>query len=213
MATYPHESHGEVFIRNFDEGVMRTLGATLDTVNSKWVKTIPGIDDPVNIDCVFVVPEQVLSDYIYPSFVVRRQDIRVATNRMLCPTLDFKESFTGDDLKRYNESKLAALPFDITYLVQAVARYERHMLLMQKEILRRFHRWKELIVYDTLNMKRSYDVAVETVSDVSKLTDLSLKSSGLSLSVMVFAELDLSDPYVARTVDLDPTIRTQLRTS
>jgi len=209
---YPHETHGEVFIRNFDEGIMRTLGATLDTVNNKWVKVIPGISDPTNIDCVFVTPEQVLSDYIYPSFVVRRQDLRVATERMLCPTLDYKEQFEEDG-KFYNESKLAALPFDITYLVQAIARYERHMLLMQKEILRRFHRWKEIIVFDTLGVKRSYDMAVEPVSNVSNLTDLSLKSSGLSLNVMVFAEIDLSDPYVAKTVDKSPIIRTQSKIS
>lgn len=211
----PHESHGEVFIRNFDEGVAITMGGVLNSAKSRWEVTVPTITDPIPI--IFTTPEQPLVDYIYPSYIIRRQDIRIAVGRLQGPTLDFKEQFVSDtDGKKYNESKLGAFPFDISYLVQAVSRYPNQMLVMQKPLLKKFHRMSAaLFVKDTLGVMRSYDISVEPVNDFSSLTDISLKSSGLSMSVMVFAELDLSDPYIARIVEDvagNPAITIQLKT-
>lgn len=205
---YPHENYGEVFIRNFDEGMALTIGAVLNAANSRYEVTVAGITDPIPV--VFVTPEQPLSNYIYPSYLIRRQSIRIAVGRLQGPTLHFKERFTHTDNKQYNESKLGAFPFDITYLVQAVSRYPNEMLLMQKPLLKKLHRHSgALFVKDSLGAMRSYDIVVEPVDDISSLTDIALKSSGLSMSVMVFAELDLSDPYVARIVETNPIIRTQ----
>jgi hypothetical protein len=208
----PHENYGEVFINHFDEGVAITMGGRLDSQRRRWVLDVPTIDEPVPI--IFTTPEQPLVDYIYPSYIIRRQDIRIAVGRLQGPTLHFKEQFIDLlDGKKYNESKLGAFPFDITYLVQAISRYPGQMMLMQKPMLKRFHRMSAaLFVKDSLGVQRSYDISVEPVNDISSLTDIALKSSGLSMSVMVFAELDLSDPYVSRMVEAavgNPGIRTQ----
>lgn len=197
----PHEIYGEVFIRHFDEGMAITMGGRLDSQRNKWVVDVEGMEDPIPV--VFVTPEQPLNEYIYPSYIVRRQDIRIAVGRIQGPTMYFKDQFVNtDDGKKYNESKLAPFPFDITYLAQAVARYPNQMLLMQKPLLKKFHRMGgALFVKDSLGATRTYDISVEPINDIGSLTDISLQSAGLSMSVMVFAELDLSDPYVTRIVE------------
>lgn len=132
---------GFVGLRNFDEGIVLTLGAVVDTERNNYfipeskvtpVQAPPGLP---GIPVTFSHPEDVFERYRLPVVVVRRDDISPATNRwhpgmtvwrvpaQSAKTLSVEvgnDVVTGFDSYEVQQQ---AVPFDITYTISILARH------------------------------------------------------------------------------------------
>lgn len=146
---------GEVFITDFNLGVVETLGAVLaegtgtapgrGDVPMYVVKDIPGIKAPPDFPGVpvyFAFPDDVLDVKILPSFVVRLDSYVPAMSRWQLGIFEYRvpakganpvavtNPITGDVMAegfdKY-ESKDQAEPFDLIYTIQIRARYRNNL--------------------------------------------------------------------------------------
>jgi hypothetical protein len=139
---------GMVGLRNFDEGVVTTLGAEVsDEFQSYYIpssKISPLLPPPglPGIPVTFSHPEDIFERYRIPAIVVRRDDIAPASQRWH-PSLQVArvpleganpiEARRGDPLDptiyagfdQYAAQK-QPYPFDITYTLSLIARHRGH---------------------------------------------------------------------------------------
>jgi len=222
---------GEVTLRDFDQGVVETLGAEIipdsNGAAKYWLTKIPGCAPPPGspgIPVVFANPEDVYQAYKLPVLLVRREDISAAMERWNPGTgtyrvpADGAEAITvpspGGNLLGHTlyEEQQQAVPFDLTYTLQVEARYHAHLLnqanSLLKYILRVYTPYCRVLVLDSLKDVRSYDAFMEGVSNLDEALDVSERKFGFAVTLRVKAELDLADPEVHRAVTSLPTIRT-----
>jgi hypothetical protein len=137
--------NGFVGLRNFDEGIVETLGAKIDAERRNYfiptarvapVQPPPGLP---GIPITFSHPEDVFERYRLPVIVVRRDDIAPALSRwhpghqvwrapaegarpfeIKFGDPKFPQTLTG--FESY-EAKPMAVPFDITYSLSILARH------------------------------------------------------------------------------------------
>jgi len=85
-----NERTGDVWIPDFDRGVITTLGAEINAVGDVYIiKDVPGVSPPPptgeiefdGIPVYFAFPDEIIDPKILPSFVVRRDDITPALSR------------------------------------------------------------------------------------------------------------------------------------
>jgi hypothetical protein len=142
---------GFVGLRNFDEGVVRTLKAEVhesDTgkgprsnyfISSKLLPVTPPPGLP-GVPITFSHPEDVWERYRQPVIVIRRDDISPAMSRWHPGMVTWRApavgaqplevtlgagTFTETTLKGFDayEEKQQAVPFDITYTISILARH------------------------------------------------------------------------------------------
>lgn len=143
---------GTVDLRSFDQGVVTTLGATLETVTfpngqqaSNYFLNIPLVRGRVGrpglpgVPIIFAFPEDVLEKFDYPLISIRRDDIAPTMNRWHPGTLQYRapavtaqettvDSNPGnpDAPALVNWDKVEQLqqaaPYDITYTISILAR-------------------------------------------------------------------------------------------
>lgn len=217
---------GEVFIRNFDQGVVETLGGTVQIVpvntslgkrEGYWVD-IPGVE-PMTVPIIFGNPEQIYERKIYPSFCVVREPPEPALMRWhSLGQLEYVAGVSGteysmtkptnsgrghDTISGYEqlETKPQAWPFDIVYDISCYARYEHEAIPMLKRILRVFQPYSKIRVIDSLGQERWYTVFMESgVQDIGEIVDVSDRLKAYTVTIRVEGELDLNDPTISDTV-------------
>lgn len=136
---------GYVGLRNFDEGVVETMGATVDEERQNYFimadKLAPMAPPPglPGIPVTFSHPEDIFERYRLPVIVVRRDDIAPALQRwhpgaeqwhapaegarpVSVEVGDPKFPTTLSGFDRY-ETQQQAAPFDITYSITIMARH------------------------------------------------------------------------------------------
>jgi len=196
---------GQVFLKDFDRGVVETLGAEVYTgtpVGSETAKyrlTIPGLVDAVNI--IFATPEQPIqfNSLILPTIVVRRGDIVNALERWMSlgayqyRTIPVLPSINGEEM-------VQAFPFDITYDLEAFARYRNDSVVIMNWILRKYQPYGKVWIKDSLGDTRSYECFMENISVADELADVADRMIALIISLRIAAELDLNDPTVFKVV-------------
>lgn len=136
---------GTIGLRNFDEGVVETLGAEIDEERQNYFITDPSIapltapEGLPGIPVTFSHPEDVFERYRLPVIVVRRDDITPAMSRWHPGTKVYRapakgarpfEIKLGDPLNPTTvfgfesyEERTQAVPFDITYTISLLARH------------------------------------------------------------------------------------------
>lgn len=230
---------GEVFIRNYDEGVMAWFGATVQTVSippagvgagrnahicerSGYFVDIAGAN-PTKVPVIWNNPEQIYEQKIYPSYQISRDSVTAAMQRWHSVLqLEYVAGVSGTEEViqvgsqmvsgfRQIEKKAQAIPYDISYTISAYARYEHEALPMLKHILRRFPPYSRIFVIDSLGDSRSYTVFSDSdVQDNSEYVDVADRLKSYSISIRVEGELDLADPVVLNTaIDFQTSIEKQ----
>lgn len=211
---------GLVFIRNFDEGVVVRLGGYVDTVASQqgyaarkgyWLD-VPTCD-PAKVPIVFNQPEQIFEKKLYPSFLVTRDPPDLALQRWhSVKQLEYMAGVSGTETTAQIgnqtvsgfarvETKVQAMPYDISYTVACYARYEHEAIPMLRAILRRFTPYSKIPVVDSLGDTRWYTTINEGgVQDLSAIADVADRVKAYAQIVRVEAELDLHDPMEQGTM-------------
>lgn len=216
---------GEVFLRNFDQGVIETLGGYIEVpTDPVMIKMIGGqkrnyfIDIPAiasgeqtaKVPVIFNNAEGVRSRKVYPSFLIIREDPIPALNRWHSvgqaeyrvgaqdATIEWSRGVSG--YSQY-EQKQQDPPFDLMYNIMVQAHLEAHAVPMLKHVMRIYQPYCKVYLKDSLGEQRSYTAYNESVADIGELIDVADRMKGYSISLRIEAELTLSDPFVKDTMN------------
>ncbi len=207
---------GDVFLRNFDEGIMRLLGAMRGLENPssgdtefcyrKQVNFGTGIGT-LNVPVYFSQPEPMLQSKKFPFITISRDDITLAMQRwMSVGQLEYRaglgslyaipltpESSVSGYLSR--QSKPQAFPYDMTYTISVWDRYENRVQTLLQQVLKAVTPVGRVIVYDSLNLERSYEYYYEgSLVNLQEVLDADTRARGYALTIRVEGEIDQGDP-------------------
>lgn len=232
-----NERTGDVWLSDFDRGVITTLGGEINTVGDMYVVSVDGVSPPPpvgetifeGVPIYFAFPDETIDPKILPSFVVRRDEITPAMSRLhpgnqqyyvpakAAAPVTIVNPRTGDVMAegfdKY-EDKAQAVPFDLMYTVQIRARYRNNLKVEAMQMLR--HTLKRYPPYTTVYLKdsndelRSYTAFMESPSALDTKPDVAGRETSFNVTLRVEGELDLNDPLVRTAMSSLPTVNTGL---
>jgi hypothetical protein len=230
---------GQVFIRNFDQAVIETLGGYVDvvgTINSgnAFPSGVTGsgsgtqtgacrksyfIDIPAaipsQVPVTFSKPFATFNEKFLPMFVVARTTVVPAMTRWhstgamqyRAPSANAIHEHVilanGDVVSGWSEYEQLpqAMPFDLSYTITAMSRYEHEAIAMLKKVLSIYKPYSRILLKDSLNALRTYTVFNESgFTDNSELLDITNRTKSYAVEIRIEGELDLSDPETNSTV-------------
>jgi len=232
-----NERNGDVWLSDFDRGIITTLGGVVNTIGDMYVVDVPGVSPPPPtgetifeaIPVYFAFPDETIDPKILPSFVIRRDDITPAMSRWHPGNQQYRvpaigasavtvlNPRTGDTMAEgfdQYESKDQAVPFDLMYTIQIRARYRNNLKVEAMQMLR--YTMKKYPPYTTVYLKdsnddlRSYTAFMESPSALDTKPDVTGRETNFNITLRVEAELDLNDPLVQRALSGLPTVNTGL---
>jgi hypothetical protein len=208
---------GEVALRNFDQGVVDTLGASsgatppgesqTQACNQLTVPAYPGGSTAVNV--YFAQPDSIFRLKTYPFITINRDDITPALHRwMNVAQLEFRAGVSGTQTTVMGKSgftnylvKPQAQPYDFTYTISVFDKLETGAQAILAKMLRAFPPVGKLSVFDSLGLNRTYEAYQEgSVANLQDLVDTVTRVRGYAITVRVEGELDLVDPYTTNAV-------------
>ncbi len=218
--------NGEVFLRDFDLGMVTQLGAVLGESSSAdpaYLVTVEGVAPPpgfAGIPVYAANPEDAFQRYVQPFFLFRRDSHAPAMNRwhpgaQQYNIFDSTSAAASAVLKngavragfRRRVGKGQALPMDLSYtlLVSEVRRTGAQAMF--RHALRRFHPHGFITVTDSVGDARTYDAYLESMDAADDIFDVSDRTVAFNLSIRVEGELDVGEEVSAPTVHAGLTRR------
>jgi len=224
---------GDVWLTDFDRGVITTLGAAVNSIGDMYVINVPGVSPPPptgeiqyeGIPVYFAFPDETIDPKILPSFVVRRDSIDPAMSRWHpgsqqynipaanSRSVTISNPRTGDVMATgfdQYEDKDQAVPFDILYTIQIRARYRNNLkvesMKMLQYTLKRFPPYCSVYIRDSQDELRSYTAFMESPAALDTKPDVAGRETNFNVSLRVEAELDLNDPSVRKALASLPVI-------
>ena len=175
---------------------------------------LPGV--PVT----FFYPEDVTKKMYYPMVLIRRDDISPAMNRWHPGALQFRGAAPGASRFSYQayptstpitgwdkvEERQQAIPIDLTYTIQIVARNRGSFGVKHQanrifdHILRKYPPYCRVLVTDSVGDLRSYEAFTESINQVDEAAEVTDRMIGYAFTLRVEAELDHLDTEVFNTV-------------
>lgn len=208
-----HHKTGNVFLRSFDQGVLDSLGAapnptSLDDPCYSLDVAFP--DGVQKVPVYFSQPEPIFKKMVFPFITVNRDDISLAMHRWMgVGQLEYRHGVSGTQVViggvsgfSQHESKPQAFPHDITYTISMWDRYETPVQTILAKVLKVLYPVGRLIVYDSLNLQRSYEYYWEgSIANLQEIVDPVTRVRGYALTIRVEGELDLgNDPSTIGSV-------------
>jgi hypothetical protein len=211
---------GSVFLRNFDEGLVVTIGGELIDIEldgetvQEYALRVNGVTGPDAyngmVPIIFMNPEDVYQRASLPHVVVSRSSIQPAMNRWqpggrayMVPAANTSwVDVDGVRVPTLIELADPAVPFDITYDLHIRARLRAQGDIMLRQIggvLGHVLAYAVLFVKDSEGDERSYEAFVESVDNLDEVADIADRTMGHTLSIRVEAELDFRDPVLRKT--------------
>lgn len=210
------QTTGDVFLRNFDQGVIETLGAENDP-NAFVMVNGQRIPDPcfkldvngTEVPVYFSQPEPVFKKKVFPFITVNRDDVTPVMSRWHGPgQLEHKVGASGvvvlpNGVSGYGSSslKFQAYPYDISYTISCWDRYEASVQPILAKVLRALPPIGRIMVKDSLNLSRSYEYYSEgSIANLQEVIDAATRARGYAITIRVEAELDLLDRITTNAV-------------
>lgn len=229
---------GDVWLTDFDRGVITSLGAAVNTIGDMYVINVPGVSPPPptgeiqyeGIPVYFAFPDETIDPKILPSFVVRRDSIDPAMSRWQpgnqqynvpspnSRSMTLLNPRTGVVMKTgfdQYEDKAQAVPFDLLYTIQIRARYRNNLkvesMKMLQFALKRFPPYCTVYCRDSQNDLRSYTAFMESPAALDTKPDVTGRETNFNISLRVEAELDLNDPVLRNALTSLPVVNTSVK--
>lgn len=208
-----------VFLRDFDEGIVRTMGSELieierdgETVQD-YALRVDGVNGPDEyggyVPIIWQNPEDVYQEGLLPHVAVARTSITQAMSRWqpggreymvrAAVATDKKVVATGQLMPSHVEIKRWAYPYDIAYEIHLRARNRWQADKMLRQIGRKFWAYGQIYMRDSEGDERGYYAFQESVDSLDEIVDIADRLIGWTISVRCEAELDFNDPYIAPT--------------
>lgn len=221
---------GYVWLRDFDLGMVNTLGATPnpDPAIRELVVQVKNL--PAGHDFVPVLgkknpePTSVLDRL--PRIIVHRDSVDPSKERIHPDAEEYRVAagapvtiqlpaeppgVTLDGSTKYC-TKLQADPFDITYTIEVWHRYENWVQPILFHVMKTFRMQTLMRLTDSLGEARTYNVFIESgPTELSEILSLTDRGIGYSVSYRVQGELDHAEEVVSPAM-LYPSIDLSLKT-
>jgi hypothetical protein len=205
---------GQVWIRDFDYGILNGIGASLDTTCSDQQKPTFAINiagpTESKVPVFFNDPEQIYKHRHAPSILIQRDDFTPALNRWMgVGQLEYRAAVYGSGGVLINGtsgfaqyvSKPQAMPYDFVYTITCFDNYEGNVQFLVKQVLKSFPPIGKIWVTDSLGLLRSYESRSEgPIPSPRENIDPVNRFVSYTISVKVDGEIDLTDPIVADAV-------------
>lgn len=203
---------GLVFVRDYDLGIVKTIGGVYNPDRGQYELEIPGvvaIDGSDRVPIIFNNPEQVFQKKQYPAIHIELADMPPAMGRWMSvaqhdyrvpaagavPLTGFGPNHTIVSGWSSWETKVQAIPFDFSYQIQLVARYQHEANTMLRKVLRILKPFSKIDIVDSAGMERSYSSYIDgSVLRLEDFEDVADRMKGYVIGLIVEGELDLSDP-------------------
>lgn len=247
---------GTVFIKDFDEGVMRTLllisGETVagqqPPPRTQAIPEEKVVQDPFDnadprrmvlrvpqlqyyapdlkadqfVQVVFASPEQLLTGYVIPSVVVRREDVspdftrwhsegalqyRVPSQQSNTVTVTIlNKSKTGPtEVEQFRQ----AWPYDIAYTLTAIARSRNDAAKILQRVLKAYQPYGRVFVKDSKGEVRTYEAFMEGFGPMDEVVDVTGRTVAHTINLRISGELDSHDAEVFPTMR-DPVVTSEV---
>lgn len=216
-----HQRTGFVWIRDFDVGMVTTLGGQIipGKKGEMYRVTLPQLpEEERDVPCYLSTPEQPLVSFTIPRFVIIRDSFEPELSRWMPITEEYRipapesslvsvpdprgptsagpSQATIEGHDKY-ESKIQAWPYDFTYTIEIWARYQNFLQPMLFHVMRTFPPYGKMYLKDSLGESRSYNAFAEggpsPMGEIASMTD---RAQAFGYTVRVTGEIDLSDPVV-----------------
>lgn len=216
--TFGKARTGIVTVRDFDRGVVETLGAKV-IGEQYFITELPEVDAPPGmpgIPVVFAHPEEVFRTQRIPLIEVRRDDINPAIQRWhpgmttyRVPSYGAKQmpSRLANDTRvgweRYEQAQQSA-PFDILYTISIQARQRQFMAAANTilaYVLQIYQPYSAVFVTDSEGDTRSYEAFLDAIAPLDNVPEVAERMIGFALSLRVEAELDINPPKNYKAVN------------
>lgn len=207
---------GTVTLRDFDRGVVETLGGVV-TGNNYFVFNT-GVDPAPGqpgIPVTFAFLEDIYEHWKKPGFIVSRDDISPAMQRYHPGALQYNApAATGrpvvvNGIQGFTqmETLSQAVPFDLAYTISIVTAGNRNSAnKLLDYTLRRFPPYCAIYVLDSIGDQRTYTAWNDGVAMLDEIIEVSERTIGFAVSLRVEAEFDLAEPEIHSTVTSAPTV-------
>ena len=226
MAKLSSTRTGTVFIKDFDRGVITTIGAQLIDVadpcrsgvfpnsSKRYALSVAGVCGPDEyggmVPIIFNDPDDAYQKDLIPQIHIERSALLPAPQRRQSPGYDYRipapqakmvKGWTGETGPTMVEVKGIADPYDITYELHIRTRLANEVSMILRVVAGAFPPMDgALYVMDTEGACRSYDVFQESINDLSSIVDVQDREAGWTVSIRVEGEIDLRDPVIRKTV-------------
>lgn len=208
IAIHPYKT-GTVFLRNFDMGMITTIGALPDPVKHCYYLSVELPSGPIDVPVYFSQPEPIFKTMKFPFISINRDDVALAMGRWMgIGQLEYRAGVSGtsaviNGVSGYYQydQKMQAMPHDIFYTISIWDRYETSVQPILLNVLKAFNPIGRLIVYDSLNLMRSYEYYWEgSIAQLNEIIDPVTRARGYALTIRVEGELDLLNTSTEDTV-------------
>ena len=216
IQVWPNQT-GEVWVRDFDYGVLNGLGATL---NVEWtekrkrptfaIQLGPKTATESLVPVFFNDPEMIYKERHAPSILIQREDITPALQRWMgIGQLEYRAGVSGTGVVLTNGtsgfaqyvSKPQAMPYDFLYTITCFDRYEGNVQYLLKQVLKSFPPIGKIYVTDSMGLLRTYESRSEgSIPSPREIIDPVNRFVSYTISVKVDGEIDLTDPVVSDAV-------------
>lgn len=201
---------GLLNIRDYDEAVLRSLCAKLDTGDNQYyvvvrgLKSASGVYEPTKVPVYFTIASQadIFPKFHIPAFVVRRNGMGFAMDRWTVPDeRAYREPSTGaqevtvDGVTGYDkyDEMTSFAPVDLSYSVQVIARYTEDANTLTQFLLAKLRSpWSTVWVLDSRGQEYNFGFRLDNISDISNLVDIAEKLIGVDMSLTVQGELPVT---------------------
>jgi len=209
---------GTVFLRDYDEGLVRTMGAELIEVEldgemvQDYAIMIDGVTGPDMyggaIPVIWQNPEDIYQPGLLPHVNVSRSAVTPAMQRWFPGGHEYRTpaaaaqtvtSGTGVQGPSMLEFKQWAYPYDISYDIHIRARLRAQADKMLRQIGSKFWAYGQIYLRDSEGAERGYYAFQESVDTLDEVVDIADRMLGWTISLRCEAELDFNDPYIAKT--------------
>lgn len=220
----PDQPTGDVWISDFDLGLIRNFGAT--KIDDDWWVNIDGVYPPPYpydyrdstlrghpmpaIPVIWNAPDDRFQSFVLPCVVIRRDSVDPAPERW--PSVHKKyragigepitatwgrTQFTGGYAEY--EEQYGCFPYNFMYMISVLtagADAESKAQVMLKHMMRAFPpQWfTKIPVIDSIGDERTYDATADGPTDLKDSLDIVDRQGGYSLNITIYGELDLTDP-------------------
>lgn len=207
---------GDVWVRNFDEGVLKALGALPDPSDpndpcySVVIAPIISTDPAEKVPVYFSQPNMVYRPKKVPSITISRDDFSPALQRWMgVGQLEYRagvsgtEAVFGNGVSGYTQyvSKPQAMPYDFSYTIVCTHVSDRMVQGLLRLVLKSFPPIGKLFVNDSLGLLRSYEARSEGPIPTTKdSVDAVNRFVSYTVNVRVDGEIDLTSPYSSSSV-------------
>jgi hypothetical protein len=216
--------NGDVDLRSFDQGMIESLGARI--VGERYYINIDGVEPPPGdpgIPVHFMYPEDFYANFRFPSFVITRDDISIAAQRLHPFTQKYRAAPSSANYVPVQTAagprtipdrmglQEAGTPYDLTYTINIWNSLRggpgrRSANQMLNHVLRIWPVYGQVYVRDSLGVQRSYEAFNEGIVNLDDVAGILERVIQFAVTIRVEAEYDLALPTVSPTVTQPPTI-------